>query len=53
MSYAHTYGTRVERFLHGAKELSDLSMEIAPGLYEVELSYLHEKEWAYSADDTL
>ena len=30
-----------------------LGEEIAPGLHEAELAYLHEHEWARSADDVL
>ncbi|MCF2134807.1 homodimeric glycerol 3-phosphate dehydrogenase (quinone) [Burkholderia sp. b14] len=51
--YAHAYGTRVERLLQSAKELSDLGTEIAPGLYEAELRYLRDEEWACSAEDVL
>ncbi|WP_323072873.1 glycerol-3-phosphate dehydrogenase [Mycetohabitans endofungorum] len=53
LRYVHAYGTRVERLLRGAKGLSDLGAEIAPGLYEAELRYLRDEEWAYSADDVL
>jgi glycerol-3-phosphate dehydrogenase len=33
---------------HGA-----LGVEVAPGLFEAELHYLHDHEWARSADDVL
>ena len=32
---------------------SALGAEVAPGLHEAELHYLHEHEWARSADDVL
>jgi len=30
-----------------------LGAEVAPGLHEAELDYLHRHEWARSADDVL
>ena len=46
---ARAYGTRVEALLRGG----DLGAEVAPGLFEAELDYLHANEWARSADDVL
>ena len=46
---ARAYGARVEVLLAGA----DLGVEIGPGLFEAELNYLHDREWARSADDVL
>ena len=46
---ARAYGARVERVLKGG----ELGAEVAPGLFEAELHYLHEHEWARSADDVL
>lgn len=46
--WARAYGSRVELLLR--EELGEL---VAPGLYEGELRYLHEHEWARSADDVL
>ncbi|WP_025916660.1 glycerol-3-phosphate dehydrogenase [Herminiimonas sp. CN] len=51
--YAHAYGTRAERFLAGARQLSDLGVELAPGLFAREVEYLRDAEWACSADDVL
>jgi glycerol-3-phosphate dehydrogenase len=45
---AHAYGSRVELLLQGG-----LGDEVAPGLFEAELNYLHTHEWARSADDVL
>jgi glycerol-3-phosphate dehydrogenase len=45
---ARAYGARVELILK-----SELGAEVAPGLFEAELHYLHEHEWARSADDVL
>jgi len=47
------YGTRVERILAGARALEDLGAELAPGLFEAELAYLRDNEWARRADDVL
>jgi glycerol-3-phosphate dehydrogenase len=46
---ARGYGSRVETLLAGG----DLGAEVAPGLFEAELNYLHAHEWARSADDVL
>ncbi len=45
---AHAYGSRVALLLHDG-----LGAEVAPGLHEAELNYLHTHEWARSADDVL
>ena len=45
---ARCYGARVELLLAG-----DPGAEVAPGLFESELNYLREHEWARSADDVL
>jgi len=45
---ARAYGARVELVLKDA-----LGAEVAPGLFEAELQYLHDHEWARSADDVL
>ena len=45
---SRAYGSRVEVLLRDG-----LGAEVAPGLFEAELNYLHEHEWARSADDVL
>ena len=45
---ARGYGSRVEALLKGG-----LGAEVAPGLFECELFYLHSAEWARNADDVL
>jgi glycerol-3-phosphate dehydrogenase len=47
--WARAYGGRVDRVLG----TGELGAEVAPGLYEAELHYLHREEWARSADDVL
>jgi glycerol-3-phosphate dehydrogenase len=51
--YARAYGTRAARVIGNARSLADLGEEIAPGLHEAELAYLHDVEWATCADDVL
>jgi glycerol-3-phosphate dehydrogenase len=48
-SGATPYGSRTEMLLSG----DGLGDAVAPGLHEGELRYLHEHEWARSADDVL
>jgi glycerol-3-phosphate dehydrogenase len=45
---ARAYGARVELVLQG-----ELGAQVAPGLFEAELHYLHQHEWARSAEDVL
>ena len=51
--YARAYGSRLGQVLDGAKRPADLGEPIAPGLYEAEVRYLHDHEWACTADDVL
>ena len=47
---ARAYGARIDRVIGGADAPGP---EVAPGLFECELNYLHEHEWARRADDVL
>ena len=49
---ARAYGACMETLLAGAAQ-DGLGTEIAPGLFEIEMNYLHDHEWARSADDVL
>ncbi|GAB7539358.1 glycerol-3-phosphate dehydrogenase [Burkholderia sp. 3C] len=51
--YARAYGTRAERVVAGARSVDGLGAAIAPGLYEAELRYLRDHEWATCAEDVL
>lgn len=51
--YARAYGTRARALIGSAKALSDLGREFAPGLFEQELRYLRDVEWARCAQDVL
>jgi glycerol-3-phosphate dehydrogenase len=46
---ARQYGGRASRML----DAGPLGAEVAPGLFEAELRYLHDHEWARCADDVL
>jgi glycerol-3-phosphate dehydrogenase len=50
---ARAYGTRAKQVIGKAGTLGDLGSAFAPGLYEAELRYLRDTEWARSAQDVL
>ncbi len=50
---ARAYGRRAEKILEGAASLADLGRDFGAGLYEREVGYLYEREWARSAADVL
>lgn len=49
--WTRTYGSLLTHIIGQAASLEDLGREIVPGLYEAELAYLVEHEWAVSAED--
>ncbi|HZW14553.1 MAG TPA: glycerol-3-phosphate dehydrogenase [Noviherbaspirillum sp.] len=51
--YARAYGTRTGMLLAGRAGIADMGDEIAPGLYEAEVDYLMQLEWASTATDIL
>jgi glycerol-3-phosphate dehydrogenase len=51
--YARAYGSRVEKFLVGARGLGDLGERLGDGLYQAEVDYLRQHEWAATAEDIL
>jgi glycerol-3-phosphate dehydrogenase len=51
--YARLYGTRAVRMLKDATSKADLGRHFGGELYEREVDYLVEHEWARSADDIL
>jgi glycerol-3-phosphate dehydrogenase len=48
-----SYGTRIERVLGNARGLTDLGEELGPQLYEAELQYMRDQEWARTGHDAL
>nr|WP_229416186.1 glycerol-3-phosphate dehydrogenase [Pseudoduganella armeniaca] len=51
--YARAYGTRIHTLLRGRTALADMGEQILPGLYEAEVAYLRQHEWARTAEDIL
>jgi glycerol-3-phosphate dehydrogenase len=49
--YAHSYGLLAHQFLKGCASRSDMGQHFGAGLYEVEVNYLRQHEWAVEADD--
>jgi glycerol-3-phosphate dehydrogenase len=50
---AHAYGTRLRDVLDGAQGIAALGRHFGGGLYEAEVRYLKDKEFARTADDIL
>ncbi|TQV67726.1 glycerol-3-phosphate dehydrogenase [Exilibacterium tricleocarpae] len=53
MRLLQAYGTRVDRLLGKAADTADLGEDFGGGLYEAELTYLKDTEWATCAEDVL
>ena len=53
LRYARAYGTRVDRLLGDAGSLADLGRHYGGDLYEAEVAYLVDQEWARTAEDIL
>jgi glycerol-3-phosphate dehydrogenase len=53
LRYARAYGTRVLRLLGSAGSLADLGRHYGDHVYEAEIAYLVDQEWAASAEDVL
>ncbi|MEM7378779.1 MAG: glycerol-3-phosphate dehydrogenase [Pseudomonadota bacterium] len=47
------YGTRIHNVLGGAEALAELGQDFGHGLYQVEVDYLRDTEFAATADDIL
>ncbi len=47
------YGTLARTLLGEAKTLADLGRDFGAGLYEAEVRYLIDREWARTAEDVL
>lgn len=53
LRYTRAYGTMTGMVMGGAKSIEGLGRHFGHGLYEAEVDYLREVEWARSADDIL
>ena len=51
--YARLYGTRAERVVNGATSLKDLGQRFGELLFDAEIKYLRQQEWAETAADVL
>lgn len=51
--YVRSYGTLCTNFLVQCKSLQDMGIDFGEGLYEQEIRYLCQHEWARTADDIL
>ncbi|MFC3393472.1 glycerol-3-phosphate dehydrogenase [Brenneria rubrifaciens] len=51
--YSRTYGSNSEMILADTKGIGTLGENFGHGLYEAELRYLVEKEWAITLDDVI
>ncbi len=51
--YACAYGTRIKDMIGSAASLTDMGRDFGAGLYEREVDYLKEVEWAHTAEDVL
>lgn len=47
------YGTRAREILRGCKRISDMGVHFGADIYECELNYLVEVEWAQTLEDVL
>ena len=53
LRWGRAYGTRVDKLIGEAANLEQLGLELLPGLYEAELRYLVDEEWATRSEDIL
>lgn len=51
--YAVSYGVRARNMLQNIKSLNYMGTHLGDGVYEIEVKYLVEKEWAFTAEDIL
>ena len=51
--YARMYGSRLAMIVGNAQSLDDLGTHFGDGVYEAEIKYLVEHEWAKTLDDVL
>ncbi|WP_312181864.1 glycerol-3-phosphate dehydrogenase [Pantoea sp. CTOTU46764] len=51
--YARLYGTRIDKLIGHANALGELGRHFGGQLYEAEVRYLVENEWAQQAEDVL
>ena len=53
LRYIQSYGCLTEKFLQQAKSMNDLGTHFGSGLYQSEVDYLIQQEWAQTTEDIL
>jgi glycerol-3-phosphate dehydrogenase len=51
--YVRTYGTSARNILNSCRSVGDMGIHFAGTLYQVEVEYLIQNEWAVTSDDIL
>ncbi len=51
--YLRSYGSLMGEFLRDAKSVADLGVDYGDGVYEAEIVYLIQREWARTLEDVL
>ena len=51
--YVRTYGTYSRKFLKASACLDDLGFDFGNSLYQAEVDYLIDHEWAHHSEDVL
>ena len=51
--YTHSYGSLTPQLIGDAQSLNDLGKDFGAGLYEKEVVYLIQHEWALTLDDII
>ncbi len=51
--FVRSYGTRSQHVLNGTTCITDLGQYFGAGLYQREVDYLHEYEWALTVEDII
>jgi len=51
--YVRSYGTLCQKFLNSATGVKDMGKDFGAGLYQLEIDYLLQHEWASNVEDVL
>ncbi|MCF6293616.1 MAG: hypothetical protein L3J04_09505, partial [Robiginitomaculum sp.] len=51
--YARAYGSRMDNFLHHTKKISDMGVHHGDDVFQVEIDYLLNHEWAQTTEDII
>jgi D-erythritol 1-phosphate dehydrogenase len=53
LRFARLYGTRAKQLMQNASAIGDLGQHFGAGLYQIEVDFLCQHEWAKTAEDVL